>query len=359
MPLSISKLQDLLGAKGFIPNKYFVMDGMVFYIELFAVKTSDIFLLYIPSKYNFTIKSGDNVFKIKYIDMDGSETVEDEYAGTPDNVDIEVAYGDVNIELSPDKNKIQEHLEDGYRRPISLKDISKDDTVSLKALYRQMRRLRYCVQNIKYKLAVMYKNYFCAIRRDDSIDCMTIKNYPRIDCKKLMVVADLETLYEKGDKLIEDVYAVRASIYKVLERNQGMHSRVINKMIENRKDIVLIPQQAQLKKAEYDTLIIQLEQMLATMLTAESEIMEKIYQIEQNGDTQTGLSSDISKAHEKARLEKELDRVNFLKTEITKNMLAVRNKRENAVLSIDKIMFDNTIMFDCMVKNFAKLKGFC
>uniref|UniRef100_A0A6C0EMJ6 Uncharacterized protein n=1 Tax=viral metagenome TaxID=1070528 RepID=A0A6C0EMJ6_9ZZZZ len=358
MPLSIAKLQDLLNTKGYIPNKYYVMDDMVFYIELFAIKTADIFLLYIPSKYNFSVSSsGENVFKIKYINMDSSETVEDEYAGTPDNVDIEATYGDVNIELSPDKNKLEEHLEDAYRHPVSLKDISKDDTIVLKALYRQMRRLRYCVQNIKYKLAVLYKNYFCAIRRDDSIDCMTIKHFPRVDCKKLLVVADLEMLYEKGEKLIEDIHSVRSSIYKVLERNQGMHTRVIDKMTNNRKDIVLIPQQAQAKKLQYDSIISDLEEMLATMLDAEKEVMEKLYQTEQ--ENRPGLASDITNAHEKARLEKELDRINFLKSEITKNMLAVRNKRENTILSVDKIMFDNAVMFDCMIKNFAKLKGFC
>lgn len=359
MPLSITKLHDLLNDKGYIPNKYYIMDGMVFYIELFAIQTADIFLLYIPSKYNFSIKPGDNVYKIKYINMNDSETIEDEYAGSPDNIDIEGTYGDVNIELSPDKNKLEEHLEESYRHPISLKDISKDDTTVLKALYRQMRRLRLCVQNIKYKLAIVYKNYFCSIRRDDSIDCILIKHFPRTDSKKLMIIADLEILYEKGENMIEDIHTVRDGIYKVLEKNHNMHSRVINKMTENKKDIALIPQQAQLKKQQYDTLLSQLEQMLTTMLNAEKETMEQMYQIEKEAVSKTGLQSDISKVHEKARLEKELDRISFLKSEITKNMIAVRNKRENVILSIDKIMFDNTIMFDCMIKNFAKLKGFC
>ena len=59
MPLSLSKLEDFLSKQGFIPNKFFIMDNTCFYIELFAVKTSDIFLLYIPSKYSFR-KDPDN-----------------------------------------------------------------------------------------------------------------------------------------------------------------------------------------------------------------------------------------------------------------------------------------------------------
>jgi hypothetical protein len=51
-----------------------------------------------------------------------------------------------------------------------------------------------------------------------------------------MVVIDLETFYEKNEKLIEDIHVVRQSIYKVLERNQNMHGKVIEKIIENREN---------------------------------------------------------------------------------------------------------------------------
>jgi hypothetical protein len=333
------------------------MDGSCFFIELFCLKTADIFLLYIPSKYDIQIKSDSNVYKIKYIDMNSSDNITDEYAGQPDNFDIENAYGNMQVQLSPDKDKMEEHLESNYRHAISLNDISKDDTTDLKAAYRQLKRLKYCVQNLKYKLAIIYKNYVCSIRRDDSIDCFTIKNYPREDCKQLMVVVDLETFYDKNEKLIEDIHVVRQSIYRVLERNQNMHGKVIEKIIENRKDIVTIPHLVEIKKNKYDTMMTQLEEMLTVMSEAEKKVMDELYELKQNNND--GLQNDINRVHHKARLEKELDKINSIRGSISKHMFIIREKRENAILSVDKIMFDNTVMFDCMVKNFAKLKDFC
>lgn len=357
MPLSLSKLQDLLVSKGFVPTRYYIMDGMIFYIELLATATSDIFLLYFPSKYNFSISSGKNVHKISYVTMENGENMTEEYAGNQEDLDMDELYGDVNIQLDPDKEKMEEHLEDNYKRPISIKNISNDDLITIKALQRQMKRLGYCMQNIKYKIAVFYKNYICAIRRDDSIDCFTIKHYPKVDSKRLMMIVDLETFYDKNEKLLDDIRTVRNSIYNVLERNQNTHTQVMNKMTKNRQDILMIPQQAKSKKEEYDHLLSQFDSILSDVIVAENNTLEKIRNIMEPSNE--GLHTDISRAHEKGQLEKDLEEILDKKKRITNNMTIIRNKKENAILSIDKIMFDNSVMFDCMIKNFAKLKGFC
>jgi hypothetical protein len=73
----------------------------------------------------------------------------------------------------------------------------------------------------------------------------------------------------------------------------------------------------------------------------------------------TGLHTDINIAHNRTKLQQELDKIATIKKEIAKTLGYLREKRENSILSIDKINFDNAIMFDCMIKNFAKLKDFC
>ena len=230
MSLNINKLQEFLQSKGLVPNKYFIMDGMIFYIEIYCIKTADIFYLYIPSKYNFAMEVGDSAFKIKYVDMTNDGTIADRYAGGSPN-DAQIAYNEMHINLSPDKNKLEEQLENAYRHPVTLKDVPEEDGVVLKSIQRQMKRFKFSVQNIKYKLNIVYKNYICAIRRDDSIDCMIISNYPSNSSKKLFVAGDLEMLYEKGESMIEDVKTIRNNIYRLLETNQNTHSRIINNMI--------------------------------------------------------------------------------------------------------------------------------
>jgi len=362
MPLSVSKLQDLLASKGFVPNKYFVMDGLVFYVELVSVKNGHSFLLYMPSKYEFSMSKGSDMYKVRYVDMESSESTTDEYAGSPENVDIESAYGGASINLSPDKNtKIEEHLEDNYRRPILLTDISSEDRQDLKSIYRQMRRLRYCVQNIKYQVGIIYKNYICAIRRDDSIDCFGIKHYPRKSCKRLMVITDLEMFYEKNEKLLSDIETVHSGIYEILQKNQGLHTRVMTRMLESKEEISSVAEKTNIKKSRYDSYIRKLEKMLVTMNSAEKTVVTDLYDVEdrRNEASTRGIHDDIDVAHQKGRLETELSKIHRIKEDIMKNLTVLRQRREDNVLSIDKIMFDNTVMFDCMVKNFAKLKDFC
>jgi hypothetical protein len=294
--------------------------------------------------------------------MNSSDNTADEYAGSPDNVDIESAYGDAHIDLSPAKGeKLEDHLEDNYRRPISLNEISTEDTRDLKAIYRQMRRLRYCVQSIKYKVGIIYKNYICAIRRDDSIDCFNIKHYSRKDCKRLMVILDLEMFYEKNEKITSDVETVRTGIYKILVKNQGTHTRVISRMLESKDEITSFADKAQRKKAKYDSYIRKLERMLTVLNNAERKFVTELYELnDKTGDTSTvGMHSDIQRAHQKNKVEVEIARINKIKEKAMKTITMLRGRRENSILSIDKIMFDNTVMFDCMVKNFARLKGFC
>lgn len=362
MPLSIAKLQTLLTEKGFMPVRYFVMNGACFYIELYSQHSADTFFLYIPSKYNFTLDSGQgpgtNVFKIKYIDMSATNNTAEEYTGG-EKPDVEKTYANANIELSPDKGKLEEHLESNYRQQIALQDISEEDTAELRTIYRQMRRLRYCVQNLKYKLGIVYKNYICAIRRDDSIDCFFVKHLPRAETKKLLIIVDLETFYEKAEKLTDDIRTVRESIYRILERNQGMHTRVIHKMIQNRKDIAVIPKSTEQKKLVYDSLLQEYEKLLQMMIREGKKVSDEIRALDKQEGQHNGLQSDISRAHTRSRLEKEYTKISAIKSEIGHNIAVLRNKRENSLIAIDNLMFDNTIMWDCMLRNFAQMKDFC
>jgi hypothetical protein len=173
----------------------------------------------------------------------------------------------------------------------------------------------------------------------------------------MLVVADLETFYDKNEKLIDDIHIVRDSIYRVLERNQGSHGRTMQRMIENKKDIAVLPTRMEVKKLKYDTMLNQLQLMLDSLNESQNKLIEESKLLEdKNG---VDLQGDINRVHQKTKLEAEIHKINDIKGEITKTMVAIRDKRENSILNIDKIMFDNTVMFDRMVKNFARLKDFC
>jgi len=351
MTLSLSKLQVLLQAKGFIPVKYFIFQKRCFYVELFSIKTCDMFLLYIPSKYHIEIHEKlENVYKLKLLNININDNITDDYAGENSE-----KYKNHNIHVEPDTGEeLEKHLENNYKQQITLDNISEEDLNSVKQIYRQLKRLKYCFQNIKYKVAIFYLNYICSINRQDEISCFSVKHFGKNIVKKMLVLTDLENFFEKNDNIINDIISVRTSIYDILQKNQGRHIELIDKMIENKKEIINIPKQVEIRNYYYDNLLEELNIMINTMNQSERKVIEKLEEL--HNEKLAGISNDILTAHRKANLEAELTEINNIKADITSNIMNIRNKKENTILEIDKIMFDNTVMFDAMIKNFSKLK---
>lgn len=343
MPLSLSKLEDLLLSKGFSPCRYYVIDDMCVYIELECALFPESLLLYIPSKYTFFAPNSDKVFTISYLDIDDKE--ED---GKDDSDPIR---------LEPDKEgDLSEHLEKAYKKNISLKDLSNEDRLDLVSLQKQLKRVGYCMENIKYKAGIFYKNYLTVICRDDSLQSFLIKKFGKDDIKRLIIIIDLDVFYEK-DGLIDDIRTIREGIYSILEKNGGIHSKLMLKLIEEKSLIENIGNKTAEKKSLYDSYLQNLYKMTEVMLREEKVLRDKLTAIEEMKSD--GLGDDIEKSHQRTSVEKDLIKILQIKADIFKNVTLLKNKRENVLLSVDKLMFDNAVMLDRMAKNFAKLRTFC
>ncbi len=349
--LDFSKLLSLLETKGFAALNFFVYEKMVFAIEVLNLKSADIFLLYINSKYDFTLSTDkENVFELKTLGITGkSGNITQDYGN--------VVEPDSFINLDVSLGKIEEQLEGAYKKAIKIGDIPEEDLASLKSVYRQVYRLRYCVLNIKYKLCIFLKNYVCMIRRDDSIDCYCIKNYPKISKRKILVIIDLETFYEVDTgNLSMELETIRNTIYSMLERTQISQATVIENLVKSARSISEIPSVIDRKKVEYDNMIQKMRKMMDSLIAKESKCLTEIQYVEK---MESGsLQKDMEKASKKTSLLKDLERIVFLKSEVSKNMILVREKRENRILNIDTVSFDNAVMLDSLIKNFEKMREY-
>lgn len=358
MTLSISKLEKLLSAKGYIPYRYLTIDDYCTYIHVVSTVDNVNFLLYIPSKYEFKMKPGKNIFSLKDIDLTGSKTTAEEYARYPDRNKIEDEYTEIDLDIAPNKDKnIAEHLEEGYKREISLNDISKEDTTDIKDIYRQLKRLGYCVQNIKYKLGIMYKNYLCVIRRDDSLECFFIKKWRKKDTRQLFTIVDLETLYDQFETVQNNVKTVLKGVYKVLNKNQYNHRKTLKKFLDEKTDIILSTKIAQDKTVEYTKYIAELEEMLNIIFQSEKKILIELHTIREqsNNATLRGLQNDIEKSHAIGKKEEELNNLKHIKKDILNNIEEIKSKRDDTLLNVDKVLFDNQVMLYEIIKNFEYL----
>lgn len=359
MTLSLRKLEKVLTSKRLIIRKIFTMHGQAVYIEIFSTITADSFLLYIPSKYEISVSGGDDVFRIKYIEISEDGYIPGDYAGEPDNFDLEKQYEEVDLNMSPDlqRNDLTDRLEENYNHPVALKDIDKDDTNHLREIFRQLRRLKLCVQNVKYKVCIIFKCYLCCIRRDDTFEAFVIKHYSNDGNRKLYVSLDLETLYEKLDSLTVDIHTVRESIYKVLDKNQHKHTRMLRKMIEQKTDLGLFSDKVYAKKASYSRYLTNLEGLLNNLIKSESQLLSRIDQIEQkyNDPGLKGMHNDIERTHQRAQIETKLNHLNVVKQELITNIISIRAKHEDLTLRVDVATFDCAIMIDAILKNLLYL----
>jgi len=364
MPLSISKLEKLLALKGFVPTRYFVMHSVIVYMEIISIKDADTFLLYIPSKYKFVAPEAKNVFKINYLDINGSEdNTADDYAGEPDDYAVENTYREIDVNILPDLTggNIAPHLEENYKRPINLNNISTDILKELKDIVRQLKRFRFCVQNVKYKIAIMYKSYLFSIKRDDSIECFSIKKYRGKDCKNLFITTDLELLYEKMDSLLLNIATIREGLYHILDKNHFTHSKTLQRLLNDKTVISDFSDKAYVKKLEYEKYIKEANIMLEVINNSEKNILEQLYEVNEkyNDPLVKGLHNDIERSHQLSILDNELKKIHKIKEDIVKTIFELKMKREDNMLKVDKIMFDNNVMVECVLRNFTELGKIC
>ena len=232
MKVSLNKLEKFISTRGLIIKKIFTINNEAVYLELFNINNAETFMIYIPSKYTIKARDRSNVYKLKYLEL--SEDDQDEI----NNYDAEKDYDE--IDLSPEKinsDELESKLKENYNKPITLNSLSKTDVENIKDVYNQLSRLQFCVQNIKYKISIIYKNYFCSIKRDNTLECYIIKHFHKIEERRIYVNIDLENMYLKINEIPKDIIKVKNGIYKVLNKNQDKNAKILQEILEEKNNI--------------------------------------------------------------------------------------------------------------------------
>jgi hypothetical protein len=198
----------------------------------------------------------------------------------------------------------------------------------------------------------------CAIKRDDSIECCIIKNYPVKKTKTLYVTTDLEVLYKDSENIASNVKTVRKELYRILDKNHIANMKSLQKIMDLRDELSVLSENAFNKKMEYEKMLKDSYKMFDNIKTSENEIYEKILALKdkyENTQALRNLNGDIEKSHQISKLKTELNDTKKIKEDIIKTIFELRLKRDHAVLEVDKILFDNTIMIECVMKNLSFL----
>jgi hypothetical protein len=357
MPLSLNKLRKILYEKGFITKKMYKIKGNCNFIEIISILSGDMFMLYVPSKYKFRVDEECHKMKLIELNNEDREEIANEYAESPNQDRMEDIYDEIELETDYNKkniDNIEKLLEGKYKKPIHLKDLNVEDSYDVKCIFRQLRRLKYCVQSIRYKLVLKYKKYLCVLHLDDTIECFYIKSIPAVDQRKIMVTMDLELFYENFDNLTEEIAQVKTGISKVLDKNHENHSKTLQKMLDKKETIIQVTNQLFIKKNELRKYIHHFQKLLNDMNASEKTNKKRLDNLNYKNN---GTNSNLTISQQKRTITEEIKKNYRLKDEIIDNILNVQNKEEHVSLIIDKILFDNTVMLDRIFKNLNDLSN--
>ena len=363
MVLSISKLIKLLISKGFYPKSFFRIYKVCAFIEIISNKNGESYIIYIPSRYSFQIdqKIFPNVYDLETINNDIQDEHEDDkykliqkYAET--NKDIEDIYSNINITnpgLFRDKKDLEAILKKKYNKNIKL---GENNTKTLKCLKRQMERLKYCVQNIEYRLVIIYKSYLCFLHTEDDIDLFHIKLFPEISERILYVTLDLELLYNNSDNLNTDLQQISNGINKILDKNYSFHIQNLRTLLATKENVIHSVNIAIKKKRNNNSYISEFVKLFSIMYENETQIKQQIQDLKQ--EKQGSIHYDIEFSHAKHRLDKELSKCQKVKNEVLTQITKLKSENSNISLTMDKILFDNIILLDQVFKNLEILDKF-
>ena len=359
MTLSIHKLIKLLMSRGFYPKTFFRIYNVCAFIEIISNKNAEAYMIYIPSRYNFSISSTEmpNVYDLKEITLDEDKNIVKSYGDEPDELAIEENYQNINIpnpNLFKDDKNLEEFLQKKYNKTIALSEPENADNSDLKCLYRQMERLKFCVQNVEYRLVILYKCYLCFQHTESDIDLYHIRGFPSRLERTLCVTLDLELLYNNNTSVDSDLDQISRGIEKILDKNYSLHIQNLQTLIETKENVITSVKIAISKKHVNSKYIYSFLKLFQTIYNDEKILEKQMSEIKKGGEG--SLYNDIEFSHARHRLAKELAKIQKVKHELLKNITQLKGQNSNISLMMDKILFDNIILLDKIFKNLELLK---
>jgi hypothetical protein len=359
MTLSLNKLNKILETNGMKIKQIYAMDNFCVYIEITFADIADTFLMYIPSKYEIDAVNYPT-YKLTQMNIEEDGTIPTDYSETIDDIEMEKKYPEIDISTNSENEKnIEKHLEENYNCPMKLSDLKKPDIKLIKDIFRQLKRLKLCMQNLKYKLSILYNCYLCCTRRNDTYICYSVENGNKDGKRRVLVSIDLESFYEKNNSssMLEDVKTIHKGLEFVLDKNQNKYVYNLQKMMEYKTNFELLSTGVIERKNNNRAYLERLENLLSNILIAEKNIIKDIQNTNEKYQNKKALYQDIEKSHIISKKQDELSRIIEVKNDIISNISKAKIENENLYLKVDQICFDNTVMLNTIMNNFTELSS--
>lgn len=371
--LSISKLEKLLETVKLNPVEYFTIENECVYIHVVS-NVGDHILIYVNSNYPIPLNITDSTEKVKFssihtlkeIEMDNDGMLTDAYLDSSDVKDGARNDYDCTSSFSPEqKGDLQLDLEQTYTsKSIEMKKRDKKGSES-KVMFKHLERLKFIVENVKYKLALVSSELLFSIKSDNSFNTFFIKRKPSNIIEtgsndlnnqiQLMICLDLNTLYANLELLNDDLAKIRSSVIENLTTIQKRNTTILARLLEKCKTVTKQASNAISGINLIDSLI----QKSMTCLQKITVALKQAESMAPSKDNLTssgisGLHEDISNVHASSRAEAVISRLKETEKKAVSTLMYLKQLQGTLLVEMDRVSFDNSILVHSVINNIDK-----
>ena len=348
----ITQIENYLNRYNMKIDTIYGFEDECVFLKIYITNNADYFLLYISSRYTIYTSDDYKLVNVKYIDLSETEEVAEDFANNEENDDyIEEQYDNI----INNKNNMIEVIR-SYNKQLEIKDYKKLSI--FKEVVRFVKRLRYCVSNQNIKIGIVYNNFLCCVKKDNSLDTYEIKN-EESKARILYIVIDIDSFFAEDviDNFDHDAKFVKNAIYSLLKNNKMKNQKKLDMMFNKYKNILAINNTIVDKYEKLKTDCDRLNILLLENIKKQEEIKNVMITKEEYYNNLNTVAADIDKSKLMFQYNKKLKKLKDLEFKIQTTFNASKIKYENAILFLDKIYFENIIMFNSILSNLNALQN--
>jgi len=340
--LSGRKLLHLLESNGFTVFRCFADGDELVLLECVSIMTAARFFLTLNG-LRISSPPTKKIHRIQEIHIPDTSTRSDFYKS---NTNTNGLQGSIHI--AEDSGDVESRMNQYYNHKITINDVDVDDSGELKRLYRQLKRLGSSVSDIEYKFCCIFKRYIGVTLSDNSIKFYVVQDYnSELSYARLMVGLPLGYAFDHFDTIDSNITMIRSEVSTMVERNQQRNlalfdeftamaneiGKELAKCVESRKNHIDFVQKW----------VGKLSSVNDSLKQAHLKLRDLKVEYENNMATAT-YSRILS-------LENEISILQKNKNTIVQNLNKYNDMADNQLLTADRLVFDNVVMIETVVKN--------
>ena len=332
------RLSNFLHQYNYKIDSTYAKDDITRFVKITSKTRGYTYILVIPHKY--TIDRLSDAIKLYNIDKTSSDKPEEVY----DKI--------TETSLLDDSKYLSSSAVDELTRYESI-DIDHDSNLSLyeesELIRDQLRRLRNCVEDLRYKVCIESNNCVCIINTDNKISCYSYKNTHSVNEKyrRMYITIDLDTFYNSIDSVIRDTEVLEKNLYKILNKTHDKQVSAIKGYLRQFSNIGDLLESKYRSGDRYVEKIKSVTVKISKIDKKEKEILEEI----------KGIKSLISETDivKNRKLQADLLQTQTLKNEAIEVLDDLKSSYDNFILEFETILVDNIGLLNTVTNNFKRI----